>query len=131
MMHKLLHKVYSNNSNATFKIWEDLVTLLCDFLEPGRSINTNDNLYFSYLFLFYLLPVQTEFLKGSYLTYFCFSSTQNFESAQGVFIEQMKEYQEASSVLKNLMNFVNSVVDCVVPDFERTPSSHDNVTIFF
>ena len=57
MMHKLLHKVYSNNSNATFKIWEDLVTLLCDFLEPGRSINTNDNLYFSYLFLFYLLPV--------------------------------------------------------------------------
>ena len=46
-----------------------------------------------------------------------------------VFIEQMKEYQEASSVLKSLMNFVNSVVDCVIPDFERTPSSYDNVTI--
>lgn len=30
-----------------------------------------------------------------------------------------------------LKNFVNSVVDCVVPDFERTPSSHDSVTVFF
>lgn len=39
MMHKPLHRVYSNNNNATFQIWEDLVTLICDSMESG----TNDN----------------------------------------------------------------------------------------
>lgn len=55
MLHKPLYRVYSSNCNAIFKIWEGLVTLLYDSMEYSRSINTNDSLYYNYLFTFYSL----------------------------------------------------------------------------
>lgn len=57
MVHKPLRMVYSNNSNAISKIWEELVPLPCDSMESDRSINTNDNLYYNYWATLCLLPL--------------------------------------------------------------------------